>query len=739
MGDARASAPARSLASASGGSREQTRARDPDRVGFAERGGVRVHWESYGEGEPAILFLPTWSIVHSRCWKAQIPDFARRSRVITFDPRGNGKSDRPAADEAYAEEEFMRDALAVLDANGVDRAFIVSLSRGAQRALLMATEHPDRVLGAVFIDPFFPVSLLRSLHWRVLCHPWMRPMMMRRPLTTRGFGKLNAQYWRSDFKDFLRWWQEKNFTEKHSTKQIEDGVTWGLQTDPETAIAFSRGALLTPSDRRSQMALARRVRCPVLVLHGSKDDVFPYSDGRLLARLTGGKFVIVEGAGHQPQARKPVAVNLALREFFASAGPAPVAAEARTPSAPQARSRDSKRLLYISSPIGLGHAQRDVAVARELRRLVPGIQIDWLAQDPVTRVLAAEGERIHPGSRLLANESAHIESESSEHDLHCFQALRRMDEILIANFMVFHDVVRDDRYDLWVADEAWELDYYLHENPREKIVPFAWFTDFVGWLPMEEGGAHESGLTADYNAQMVEHIAQNPDLRDRALFVGNVEDIVPDRLGPDLPLIRDWTTKHFEFSGYISGFDPRQLPPRAELRQELGYRDGELVCLVTVGGSGVGGALLRRVIAAYPESKRRVPALRMIVVAGPRIDPASLPQLPGLEVVPYVHNLYRHLAACDLAVVQGGLTTAMELTANKRPFLYFPLRHHFEQNFHVRYRLDRYRAGRCMDFARETPETIAAAIASEIGRTVDYRAVETDGARKAAARIAEML
>ena len=144
-------------------------------------------------------------------------------------------------------------------------------------------------------------------------------------------------------------------------------------------------------------------------------------------------------------------------------------------------------------------------------------------------------------------------------------------------------------------------------------------------------------------------------------------------------------------------------------------------------------------IASFPEARRRVPGLRMIVVAGPRIDPASLPHHPGLEIVPYVHNLYRHLAACDLAIVQGGLTTAMELTSRKRPFLYFPLRHHFEQNFHVRHRLERYRAGRCIDFSQVTPEAIAEAIAGEIGRTVDYRDVETDGARRAAVRLAEML
>ena len=93
-----------------------------------------------------------------------------------------------------------------------------------------------------------------------------------------------------------------------------------------------------------------------------------------------------------------------------------------------------RRALYVSSPIGLGHARRDVAIAKELRKLHPELEIDWLAQHPVTAVLEAEGERIHPASALLANESGHIESESAEHDLHAFQAIRRMDEILVANF-----------------------------------------------------------------------------------------------------------------------------------------------------------------------------------------------------------------------------------------------------------------------------------------------------------------
>jgi predicted glycosyltransferase len=399
-----------------------------------------------------------------------------------------------------------------------------------------------------------------------------------------------------------------------------------------------------------------------------------------------------------------------------------------------------RRALYISSPIGLGHAQRDVAIADELRKLHPDLEIDWLAQSPVTDVLERRGEQIHPASAWLASESAHIASESSGHDLNAFQAIRRMDEILIANFMVFHDVVEQGEYDLVIGDEAWDVDYYLHENPELKRTAFAWMTDFVGWLPMPDGGEREAFLTADYNAEMIEQIARFPRLRDRAIFVGDPDDIVPDDFGPGLPRIRDWTEQHFAFSGYVTGFDPSALvADREALRRELGYHDDERVVVVTVGGSGVGEALLARVIASYPEAARRVPGLRMIAVAGPRIDPERLRAPKRVDVRAFVPDLYRHLIAADLAVVQGGLTTTMELVAGRRPFLYFPLANHFEQNRHVAHRLDRYGGGRRMDYATSDPDTIAEAMAIEIERPIDYRPVAADGAARAAALIAPLL
>jgi pimeloyl-ACP methyl ester carboxylesterase/predicted glycosyltransferase len=697
----------------------QTRARYPDSDGYVERDGVRVHYEVFGSGSPSVLLLPTWSIVHSHAWKMQVPYLARHCRVLTFDARGNGLSDRPEEPDAYAEAELAADALAVLDATRTAKAFVVGHSMGAQRGLLLVADHPERVEGAVFIGPAVSLGAQTARARAMGSFDEARE-------SYEGWAKYNRHHWLSDYDDFLAFFFAQIFTEPHSTKQIEDCIGWGRETTPETLIATQRSPTL---DEQTTRELAARVRCPVLVIHGLEDAVRSHESGAALAEATGGTLVSLEGSGHAPHARDPVKVNLLLRDFVAPPRPARWA---------RGRAR-RKRALYLSSPIGLGHARRDVAIADELRRLHPDLEIDWLAQHPVTAVLGARGERIHPASAELANESHHIESESAEHDLHCFQAWRRMDEILLANFMVFHDLVRDDPYDLWLGDEAWELDYYLHENPEQKSSAYVWLTDFVGWLPMPDGGEHETYLTADHNAEMIEHIARYPRVRDRAIFVGDLDDVVPDSFGADLPRIRDWTEQHYEFAGYVTGFDPAEFADRERIRAELGFAPGEQVCVVTVGGSGVGADLLRRVIDAFPEAKRRVPELRMIVVAGPRIDPRSLPTHDGLEVRRYVHDLYRVLAACDLAVVQGGLTTSMELTANGRPFLYFPLRHHFEQNFHVRHRLERYGAGRAMDFAADGPDEIAAAIAAEIGREVDYLPVDPGGAARAAASIAELL
>jgi pimeloyl-ACP methyl ester carboxylesterase/predicted glycosyltransferase len=691
------------------------RARQPDAAGTVERNGVTTYYEVFGEGERTMVLLPTWALVGSLYWKFQVPYLARYARVVTFDPRGHVRSDSPRGAEAYAATEYAADTIAILDTLGIEKTTVVSLSNGAKTALVLASDHPERVEGVVFMGPAIALGEPP---------PGRGYDFLAELDTDEAWAKFNRNYWLRDWDGFLEFFFSKNFNQPHSSKAFEDAMDWAHQTTPEVVADTYLGGLIG-MDEASVRDRCGRVRCPVLVIQGSEDEVTGPTRGEALARATGGELAMLEGAGHSPHTRDPVKVNLLLKEF---------AGLRRLNTRYTRWHRRRRRALYVSSPIGLGHAQRDVAIADELRKMHPDLEIEWLAQFPVTRALEQRGERIHPASAALSSEVGHIDSESGEHDLHVFRAWRRMDEILMANFMVFHDLMEDEPFDVVIGDEAWEIDHYIHENPELKRAPFVWMTDFVGWLPMPEGGESEAWLTADYNAEMIEHIDRFPRLRDRSIFVGDPDDIVPDTFGADLPSIRAWTEQHFDFAGYVTGFDPPGDRERA--RAGFGYAPDEKVCIVTVGGSGVGAPLLRRVIASYPEAKRIVPELRMVVVAGPRIDPDSLPRHDGLDVRAYVPELYRQLAVCDIAVVQGGLTTCMELTASGRPFLYFPLRNHFEQNFHVRHRLERYGAGRRMDFGSSDSDAIAEAIGEELRRPVSYQAVETEGAARAAALIA---
>ena len=706
----------------------QRRAILPDRVGFAERDGVRLAYEVFGRGEPTVLLLPSWQIIGSQFWKLQVGFLSRHYRVVTYDGRGSGASGRPRGPAAYSNSECAADILAVLDATGTEAAVLVSLSCGAPWAVMVAADHPERVQGIVAISPSCGFEVADPGRDR---HPWDV-----RVDGQEGWATYNKFYWLDgDFDSFRRFFFGRMCSTPHSSKQYEDFLTWSAATDPAVLVDATAGrlgldgALCPPLEQ-----FCRRVRCPVVTVHGSDDRIRPLAIATRLAELTGGSLILAEGADHALPAREPVMINRLIREVVDAVHPT-VRHETWVRAAQRRR-----RVLFLSSPIGLGDAQRDVAIAAELRREHPDIEITWLAEHPVTAVLENHGERIHPASGALATESAHIESEGGEHDLNAFAAIRRMDEIMVNNFMVFSELVQSEHFDLVVGDEAWDVDHFLHENPELKRFPFAWMTDFVGWLPMPDADDRERRLTADLNAEMLEHRARFGAVRDRSIFVGSPDDVVSDPFGPGLPAIRSWVESNYDFAGYVTGFDPAELPDPAEVRSRWGCGPDERLCIVTVGGSGVGQHLLRRVLDAVPAVRRRVPDLRFLVVAGPRIDPASLPQRAGARVTGFVPDLYRDLAACDMAVVQGGLTTCMELTASRKPFVYVPLGHHFEQNIHVRHRLDRYRAGRCLPYQQAAdPDLLADALIAAQSVAPAYRPVETDGARRAAALLADLL
>jgi len=285
--------------------REQSRALYPDQEGYVERDGVRVFYEVYGDGEPTVFLLPTWSLLHSRHWKLQIPYLARHCRVVTSDGRGNGRSDRPQGADPYAIREFAADALAVLDTTATDRAVLVGVSCAALWGVVLAAEHPERVAGAAFIGPAVPLA--RPLPERTV-YSFDEPLD-----TDDGWAKYNIHHWLRDYRDFLEFFVGKCFAEPHSTKQIEDAVGWALETTPDVLADHDAGIDLPIGVEFRE--LCARVRCPVLVLHGDEDALHSHARGAALAEATGGQLVTLEGSGHFPQARDPVAINLLVREF----------------------------------------------------------------------------------------------------------------------------------------------------------------------------------------------------------------------------------------------------------------------------------------------------------------------------------------------------------------------------------------------------------------------------------------
>jgi pimeloyl-ACP methyl ester carboxylesterase len=306
---------------------DRTRARQPDRSGVVVRDGIRVFWEQYGAGSPTILLMPTWSIFPARHWRLQIAYLARHFRVVTFDGRGAGRSDRPLEPDAYADTEFVADAAAVLDATGTDRAVVAGLSMGGGYALRFAVDLPDRALGLILVGaavagrdrpegtPDVPDDA-----------DFEKP---RDPEAEDGWGRYNALFWRSHWPAFAEWFVgTRIFSEPHSTKPIEDGIGWALAADPEAMVAIRRASYLRrpaawpvpPSTEGRGLAFARRVRCPALVIHGRQDRIIGLVNARRVAAAMGARLVEIDGGGHAPTLREPVLVNRLIASFVREIG-----------------------------------------------------------------------------------------------------------------------------------------------------------------------------------------------------------------------------------------------------------------------------------------------------------------------------------------------------------------------------------------------------------------------------------
>ena len=396
-----------------------------------------------------------------------------------------------------------------------------------------------------------------------------------------------------------------------------------------------------------------------------------------------------------------------------------------------------KKILYISGSLGLGHITRDLAIAKELRRQNPEVELLWLAAHPASLLLKEAGEELLPESDQYANDNIPAENAARGMQLNLLKYLSRARKEWSHNVEIFGRVTSREQFDVVIGDEAYEILVALFKQPDLRKAPLVMIYDFVGLdvvtkNPLEKLGAY---VWNRIWAQDHKLLSEGNNL---ALFVGEAEDVPEKSFGFLLPNRRDHAKAHYKFIGYILPFDPAEYTDKARVRAKLGYGEEPLV-VCSVGGTSIGKELLELCGQAYPLIKEKVPGLHMIVVCGPRLSPESLEVPQGVEMRGYVPFLYEHFAASDLAIVQGGATTTLELTALKRPFLYFPLEGHCEQEIHVAERLARHQAGVKMSYSQTTPMSLAEKVFSNLGKEVTYTPVPTEGAQKAAELISGLL
>ncbi len=394
------------------------------------------------------------------------------------------------------------------------------------------------------------------------------------------------------------------------------------------------------------------------------------------------------------------------------------------------------KALFVSGSLGLGHITRDMVIANRLRDAVSGLDIVWLSSGTAAKALLDAGEKLVDGSEAYADENADAESVAKGQSLNLVSYLIKARKSWRQNARVFSEIVSRQKFDLVVGDETYEIVLELRSNPRLKKWPFAMIFDFLGLDAMTKSPVERVGVYAYNRTWCADY--RKPSVVDLGLFVGEKDDI-PDRsFGFLLPNRRRYAEdRKLNFLGYIVPFNPPDYSDRSLLKQKLGYGAGPLV-VCSIGGTSIGKELLELCAQAFPIASQSAPGLKMVLVCGPRLDPTTVSVPAGVETRGYVPALYEHFAASDVAVVQGGGTTTLELTALGRPFVFFPVEGHSEGQVVLR-RLARHGAGTMMSLSRTTPEDLARQILDHLHSGATYPAIAMNGAREAAGLLAGLL
>jgi UDP:flavonoid glycosyltransferase YjiC (YdhE family) len=394
-------------------------------------------------------------------------------------------------------------------------------------------------------------------------------------------------------------------------------------------------------------------------------------------------------------------------------------------------------VLYISGAVGLGHINRDLAIVYQLRKLLPQVEIEWLAAHPVTVVLEEAGEKLVSGADQFANENVTVEKAAKGTSLNGSLSLLKTSDEWEKNSELFLKLVTAKKYDLIIGDETYEIYLTLKKHRELKKFPFVMIFDVVG-LDAVTKNPLEHLIAYYWNRVWSDEYRhkQKPPF-DLGLFVGELNDVPDKSFGFMLPNRRKYAEAFYTFIGYVFPFDVTQFSDKHAIREKLGYGDEPLL-ICSIGGTAIGKEQLELCGKACIIAKERIPNLHVVIVTGPRLSANTVNLPKGIEVKGFVPRLYEHFAACDLAITQGGAASTFELTALRKPFIYFPIEEHFEQASVSRI-LTQRGAGVKLRLAKTSSEILADEILKNIGKNVVYPDIPKDGAQKAAQLIVNLL